>query len=82
MLLVRFFSMTDMLPYYSILVPIEASCPLRSAQTLIIFVQSDCQKAPKNTRQCIKMMKISQMSVLCVSDAKISKTGEKRIKFA
>ena len=28
------------------------------------------------------MMKISQMSVLCVLDAKISKSDEKRIKFA
>ena len=53
-----------------------------SAQTLIIFVQNRMPKTPKNTQQCIKMMKISQMSVLCVLDAKIPKSDEKHIKFA
>ena len=39
-------------------------------------------KTRENTQECIKIMKISQESVLHVSNAKVSKTDEKRTKFA
>ena len=39
-------------------------------------------KTSENTQKRIKMIKISQNSVLYVLNAKTSKSGEKRIKFA
>ena len=53
-----------------------------SVQILIIFVPFRMPKTSENTQKCIKMMKISQISVLCVLNAKIPKSDEKRIKFA